>query len=169
MLKKMLKECGAVKHGDFTLSSGKKSKMYIDIKMAITSPKVLKEVAKQMSQYMGKDDNIAGFEMGGIPLAVALALETKRPYLIVRKEKKGHGTSKRIEGDLPKTEKMVLVEDVITTAKSAIKGVEVLREAGYDVNTVLAVVDREEGGTGQLKNIGVNLHALISKTELEKK
>jgi len=95
----MLIGCGAVKFGDFTLTSGKKSRYYIDIKQAITDPMVLSEIARQMTQGM-QEDRVAGMELGAVPIATAVSLESKKPQLIIRKEKKGHGRDKLIEGKL---------------------------------------------------------------------
>lgn len=163
-LKKALIGCGAILYGDFTLASGKKSRYYIDIKKATTDPKVLGLVADLMAEGLdrGQVQRIAGVALGSVPLAVALSLRTGIPFVMVRKEKKDHGTSKLIEGELKAGERVLIVEDVITSAGSAVYAVETLRQAGAVVSTVLSVVDREEGGKDALKGMGVELRALIT-------
>ncbi len=163
-LKKALIGCGAILYGDFTLASGKKSRYYIDIKKATTDPNVLGLVADLMAEGLdrGQVQRIAGVALGSVPLAVALSLRTGIPFVMVRKEKKDHGTSKLIEGEMRAGERVLVVEDVITSAGSAVYAVETLRQAGAVVSTVLSVVDREEGGKDRLKGMGVELRALIT-------
>lgn len=95
----LLKECGAIQFGKFVLTSGAISNYYIDIKKASTNPKILKKIAEAMVEYTEGYDVLAGMELGAVPLVVALSLETGIPYVIVRKEKREHGTSKQIEGN----------------------------------------------------------------------
>jgi orotate phosphoribosyltransferase len=168
-LKKALEGCGAILYGDFTLASGKKSQYYIDIKKATTDPKVLGLTADLMAKKMGSAhgiQRIAGVALGSVPLAVALSLRTGIPYVMVRKEKKDHGTGKLIEGQLIPGEKVLVVEDVITSAGSAVYAVETLRQAGAVVDTVLSVVDREEGGKDVLLGMGVEMRALITASKI---
>ena len=169
-LHQALKDCGALQFGDFTLASGAKSKYYIDIKKASTDPKVLKMIAEKMAAQlkdMGlKVDRIAGIVLGSIPLATALSLETGIPYVMVRKEKKDHGTGKLIEGALNAGEKVLVVEDVITSAGSSVVSIKTLREAGAVVDDVFSVIDREAGGTEALKEIGVRFSPLVRASDL---
>ena len=169
-LHQALKDCGALQFGDFTLASGAKSKYYIDIKKASTDPKVLKLIAEKMAAQLKemdlKVDRIAGIVLGSIPLATALALETGIPYVMVRKEKKDHGTGKLIEGTLNEGEKVLVVEDVITSAGSSVVSIKTLREAGAVVEDVFSVIDREAGGTEALKEIGVRFTPLVKASQL---
>jgi orotate phosphoribosyltransferase len=167
-LKKALEDCGAILYGDFTLASGKKSKYYIDIKRATTDPKVLGLTADLMAKEMGDQgiQRIAGVALGSVPLAVALSLRTGIPFVMVRKEKKDHGTAKLIEGQLSSGEKVLVVEDVITSAGSAVYAVETLRQAGAVVDMVMSVVDREEGGKDVLRGLGVEMRALITASKI---
>ncbi|MCX6650162.1 MAG: orotate phosphoribosyltransferase [Methanomassiliicoccales archaeon] len=166
-LKKALVGCGAILYGDFTLASGKKSKYYIDIKKATTDPKVLGLVADLMAKEMGQEvQRIAGVALGSVPLAVALSLRTGIPFVMVRKEKKDHGTGKLIEGQLDPGEKVLVVEDVITSAGSAVYAVETLRQAGAVVDRVMSVVDREEGGREVLKKMEVEMKALLTASKI---
>lgn len=165
-----LKACGALQFGEFTLASGAKSDYYINIKKASTDPKVLGLIARLMAEKMRENgieaDRIAGVVLGAVPLEAALALETGLPFVMVRKEKKDHGTGKQIEGDLNEGEVVLMVEDVVTTAGSCIKGIHVLREAGADVKYVLSVIDREAGGAEALKAEGVTFIPLVKGSEL---
>lgn len=165
-----LKACGALQFGEFTLASGAKSDYYINIKKASTDPKVLGLIARLMAEKMKENgieaDRIAGVVLGAVPLEAALALETGLPFVMVRKEKKDHGTGKQIEGDLNEGEVVLMVEDVVTTAGSCIKGIHVLRDAGADVKYVLSVIDREAGGTEALQAEGVIFIPLVKGSEL---
>ncbi len=169
---KALEECGALKFGEFTLASGAKSNYYIDIKKASTNPGVLRIIAQSMAELMDSKglcpDRIAGVVLGSIPLAAALALVTDIPYVMVRKEKKDHGTGKLIEGDLVNGDKILVVEDVITTAGSSIKAIEILRSEGADVVGVISVIDRDGGGRENLKDIGIDLFSLVKGSDLLK-
>ena len=169
-LKQALKDCGALQFGDFTLASGAKSKYYIDIKRASTDPKVLKLIAEGMAAKLResnlKVDRIAGIVLGSVPLAAALSLETGIPYVMVRKEKKDHGTGKLIEGVLNSGEKVLVVEDVITSAGSSVKGIATLRAEGAVVEDVFSVIDREAGGSDALADIGVRLSPLVKASDL---
>ena len=171
-LKQALKDCGALQFGDFTLASGAKSKYYIDIKRASTDPKVLKLIAEGMAAKLKeqglKVDRIAGIVLGSVPLAAALSLETGIPYVMVRKEKKDHCTGKLIEGVLNSGEKVLVVEDVITSAGSSVKGIATLRAEGAVVENVFSVIDREAGGSDALAGIGVRLSPLVKASELLK-
>ena len=169
-LHQALKDCGALQFGDFTLASGAKSKYYIDIKKASTDPKVLKLIAEKMAAQLKdmdlKVDRIAGIVLGSIPLATALSLETGIPYVMVRKEKKDHGTGKLIEGVLNPGDRVLVVEDVITSAGSSVVSIKTLREAGAEVSEVFSVIDREAGGTEALEEIGVRFSPLVRASDL---
>ncbi len=165
-LASMLK--GHVKRGDFTLSSGKKSSYYVDIKRAYTDPAILKEISKEMAKFIrrAKPDRIAGIAVGSIPIATALSLETGVPFIIVRKDVKEHGTHAKIEGELAPGMRVVVVEDVATTGNSALAAVDAIRESKGICDTVLVVVDREEGAEENLSRNGVALRSLAKAEEI---
>lgn len=166
-LKEMLERCGAVKYGDFTLTSGKKSRYYVDIKLASTQPDILKKISEMMAVHTDKDTHrIAGMELGAVPIAAALSLKTGIPYVMIRKKKKGHGTGGRIEGVIEEGEKVMVVEDVTTTGGSSVETVKVLREFGAVVEKVLVVVDRQEGGKEAMEEIDVELIPLLTAEDL---
>jgi orotate phosphoribosyltransferase len=154
-----LQECGAIAFGEFTLASGKKSDYYVNIKKAYTDPGALRRITAcfaSMAAGDGKEyDVIAGMELGAVPLMVALALKLDLRFVIVRKDPKGHGMKERLIGDLREGARVLMVEDVTTTAGSVVKAAEVLREAGAAVEDVLIVVDRQEGSGEALEAAGL--------------
>ena len=165
----LLISCGAIKFGEFVLTSGKRSNYYIDIKQASTNPRILRMIAKRMKDYARGYDVIAGMELGAVPIAVALSLESEKPFVIVRKQEKIHGTKKLIEGEDVNGKKVLVVEDVTTTGGSVIRAVKILRENGAIVDKVITVVDREEGAKERLNEENVELIPLVTKSEILKK
>ena len=165
----LLEECGAIKFGRFVLTSGAVSDYYIDIKKASSKPEILKKIVQEMIEYTQGYDLIAGMELGAVPLVVALSLETKIPYVIIRKEKRAHGTSKQIEGEDVKGKKVLIVEDVTTSGGSVVKSVQIIRENQGLIDEVLAVVDRESGTEEKLQKIDVNFIPLLSVSDILKK
>jgi orotate phosphoribosyltransferase len=130
---------------------------------------VLSEIASEMAKLTKDNDYelIAGMELGAVPLAVALALETKKPYLIIRKEKPTHGTGKQVVGKSAAGQNVLLVEDVATTGGSVVKAINAIREEGLKVNKVLVVVDREEGAEESLKDFDIELLPLVKASDLK--
>ncbi len=159
----------AVEFGTFTLASGRQSDIYVNIKRAITRPEVLALCAEGMALHARDVDRIAGVELGAIPLATAVSLETGLPFVMVRKKPKGHGTMGMFEGDLQEGDRVLMVEDVTTTAGSAIKGLEALRDAGVHVDVVTVVVDRGEGAREALEEAGAKLIPLLTLDELRER
>jgi len=166
---RLLNECGAIKFGKFVLTSGAVSDYYIDIKKAITNPKILKKITDELVEYTQGYDLIAGMELGSVPLIVALSLQTNIPYVIIRKEKKQHGTSKQIEGTDVKNKKVIVIEDVTTSGESVIKTLQVLRENHAKVDEVIVIVDREQGAEKKLHDLDINFIPIISVSDLLKK
>ena len=165
LLKQKLMDCAAVKFGKFTLTSGKESSFYVDMKLASTNPGILKLIAKEFARHLPKNvDFIAGMELGAVPLAVALSLETGIPYSMIRKSERKHGTGSRIEG--VSVGKAVLVDDVATTGGANIESVKALVDEGVDVSMVMVVVDREEGAQEKIAPFGINYKALIRISDL---
>ena len=154
--------------GEFLLRSGQISNYYFDKYLFEADPILLKEIAIHMKEMLPTEfDSMAGLEMGGIPLATALALETGHKTLFVRKEAKKYGTCKLAEGGEVKGQKLVIIEDVVTSGGAILDAVTALRELGAEVDTVLCVIDREGTGKENLAKIGLTLLPLFTKTELE--
>jgi orotate phosphoribosyltransferase len=166
---RLLKECGAIQFGQFVLTSGATSDYYIDIKKASTNPNILKKIAKSMAEYTEGYDLLAGMELGAIPLVVALSLETNIPYVIIRKEKREHGTGKQIEGGDVKGKRVLVIEDVITSGGSVVKTINIIREKQGIVDEVLAVVDRESGAEEKLQSLDTSFIPLLSISDILKK
>jgi len=165
MLKQMLIDVKVVQTGEFILASGKKSNYFVNIKRASTNPEILREIGKAMAPYVG-EAKIAGMALGAVPLAVAVALETNRPFVMVRKEPKDHGTKELVEGDVTPGEKFIIVEDVATTGGSTLRVVSALRQKGANVSKAVVVVDREEGASEMLKEHGIELVSLFKAKDL---
>jgi orotate phosphoribosyltransferase len=167
-----LKECGAIKFGDFTLASGKKSKYYIDIKKASANPRILKLIASEISEKIKINsidaDYIGCVALGGVPIAVAVSLETDLPLIIIRKEAKEYGTKGQVVGDFMKNSRVLMVEDVATTGGSVMKAIKLLREEGLLIRNVIVVVDREEGAHTALSDEGIELTPLVRIGDLLK-
>ena len=168
VLIKLLKGCGAIQFGRFVLTSGAVSDYYIDIKKASTNPKILKKIVEAMAEYAEGYDLLAGMELGAVPLVVALSLETGIPYIIIRKEKREHGTSKQIEGPEVKGKRVLIIEDVTTSGSSVIKTIKIIRENQGIVDEVLAVVDRESGAEEKLRSIDISFIPLLSVSDILK-
>lgn len=167
---KLLKKNDAIKFGDFTLSSGKKSSYYVDMKRAVTDPVILSKVADMISKRINKTetDKIAGPALGAIPIVTAVSLKSGIPMLMIRKAKKGYGTSKLIEGDLKEGDSVVVVEDVTTTGNSLINAIKAVSENGGNVEKAFVVVDRAEGALENFDREGLTLEPLISIKNLIK-
>ncbi len=161
-----LMEVRAVEFGEFTLASGRKSDVYVNMKRALTYPDILAMCAQAMAYHAPPSDRVAGVALGAVPLAVAISLEAGIPYLMIRKSAKEHGTRNLIEGALEEGDRVFMVEDVTTTAGSAVPGVHALREAGAHMDTLVVVVDRCEGATGTMADVGVNLIPVLTLDEL---
>jgi len=164
-----LRESGALQFGRFVLTSGAVSEYYVDIKKASSNPKTLKIIAEALAEYTEGYELLAGMELGAVPLVVAVSLETNIPYVIVRKEKRQHGTSKDIEGGEVKGKRVLIIEDVTTSGGSVLKTVKIIRENKGIVDEVIAVVDRESGAEERLKNADVSFIPLLSVSDILKK
>lgn len=161
-----MQACGAIKFGKFTLASGKTSDYYVDVKKAATRPNLLREIASRMAPHVKGYDRVAGVELGAVPIAAAVALETGLPFMIVRKAAKEHGTQRLYEGELWSGDRVVFVEDVVTTGGTLRRAIEGLRAEGATVDRAIAVVDREEGGEEVLRSAGVEFLALLRARDL---
>jgi orotate phosphoribosyltransferase len=158
----------AVLKGDFLLRSGARSSYYIDKYLFTTQPELLRRIAVELASRLPAGvGRLAGTVLGAVPLATAVSLETGLPMVIVRTDKpKEYGTSKQIEGTLAAGERVVLIEDILTTGGAALIALELLRTAGADVLAALAVIDREEGAAEAFAAAKVPYQALFTRTTL---
>jgi orotate phosphoribosyltransferase len=162
-----LKSCGAIQYGHFVLTSGAVSDYYVDIKKASTNPTVLHTISSYMEPIAKENyDIIAGMELGAVPLIVALSLQTKIPFVIVRKQKREHGTGKQIEGVSVAYKKVLIVEDVTTSGGSVVNTIQVLKDNNAIVDTVITVVDRESGAREKIENLNLRFLPLVTVKDI---
>ncbi|AXG05909.1 orotate phosphoribosyltransferase [Haloplanus rubicundus] len=161
-----LRDADAVKFGEFELSHGGTSDYYVDKYLFETDPTCLSLIASAFADRLDDDETLAGVALGAVPLVAVTSAETGRPYVIARKQAKEYGTGNRIEGRLSEGERVVVLEDIATTGKSALDAVEALREAGAVVDRVLVVVDRQEGASELLAEHGIELESLLTADDL---
>jgi orotate phosphoribosyltransferase len=156
--------------GEFKLRSGLTSKEYFDKYRFESQPKLLKQIAVAMKPLIPKDTQaLAGLEMGGIPVATALSLECGLPVVFVRKEAKAYGTCRVAEGlESLRGLKVCVIEDVITTGGQVVLSAEDLRKEGAQVQNVLCVISRQQGGEENLKKAGLNMISLFNQEQLKK-
>ena len=164
----------AYQEGDFTLSSGVKSSYYINCKQVTLRAEGALIIGRLLfSQLPENTQAVAGLTLGADPLVSAVSVVSAYsnkplPALIIRKEPKGHGTKAYIEGPtLEKGAKIVVLEDVVTTGRSAMQAVERLQAAGYQVEQIMALVDRQQGGKELYQSKGLKFQSLFSIQELQ--
>jgi orotate phosphoribosyltransferase len=166
------------REGDFTLASGKKSKFYVDLKATTLHPEGAKLIGQVAVAEIQKNcptiSGVGGLTLGADPLATAISIAGLSeghhwPAFIVRKEAKGHGTGKYIEGteNLRPGARLLVLEDVVTTGGSSIQAVQRLREAGYEPLAILTVVDREQGGAEEIAKLGLKFLKLATLKEVQ--
>jgi orotate phosphoribosyltransferase len=154
--------------GTFKLRSGQTSNEYFDKYQFESQPKVLREIARMLVPLLPQDTEILGaLEMGGIPIATAIALETGHQVVFVRKQPKDYGTCRFAEGPDIKGKKITLIEDVITTGGQIVTSATDLRNDGAIITDVVGVIDRSEGKTEKLVGANLKLHALFTMAELK--
>ena len=153
--------------GDFVLSSGARSNYYFDKYLFETKPGILRRVASFLAEILPpQTDRIAGTELGAVALAAALSLETGLPFVIARKGTKAYSTAKLVEGEVYPGERVVVVEDVISTGAQAIRAADRMVEVGAQVIGILGVIDREQGGPEAVSAAGYTLTTLFSRSKL---
>lgn len=163
----------AYRRGQFTLASGRQSEHYVNCKPVSLSGSGLALISSAMLEHVEADAAaVAGLTLGADPLVSGVAMAAAQhgrelDALIVRKQAKGHGTGAWLEGPLPAAGSVVTVlEDVVTTGGSSLKAVNQLKEAGYQVNRVVTIVDREEGGAAAMEAAGLELISLFRLSEV---
>ncbi|MCC5830732.1 MAG: orotate phosphoribosyltransferase [Phycisphaeraceae bacterium] len=160
----------ALLRGEFTLRSGRKSNYYLDKYRFETQPGILRQIARRFAamieELRGPVHRLAGAELGGIPLVTATSLETNLPAILVRNSKKDYGTQRMIEGVLEPGERVVLLEDIVTSGGQSVEAVNILRQAGAVVEDVLVVIDRQEGARETIEAAGVTMQSLLTRDML---
>jgi orotate phosphoribosyltransferase len=165
----------SAKRGDFTLASGRRSDFYVDARLTTMSPEGLSLIGPIALDALRKADwkptAVGGLTLGADPIAYAISYasaSTNSPLraFTVRKEAKTHGTGKLVEGPFITGDRVVIVEDVITTGSSALHAANAVRDAGGVIIGVLALVDREEGGREQIRSAGIEVVSLTTRTQI---
>ncbi|MBD6615811.1 orotate phosphoribosyltransferase [Komarekiella sp. 'clone 1'] len=166
----------AYQEGDFVLSSGLRSSYYVNKTQVTLHPQGALAVGRLLFPLLSVDTQaVGGLTLGADPMVTAVSVVSVYenrpiPALIIRKEAKGYGTKAYIEGPiLPEGAKVVVLEDVVTTGQSALKAVERLKAAGYTVNQVIALVDRQQGGAELYQSAGLKFEALFSIEEIQQR
>ena len=171
-----LHSIGCVKFGNFKLKSGLMSPIYIDLRLLVTHPDVLKQAAQAMAGLIGSElglqnstltfDRLAAIPYAGLPIGVAVALETNKPLIYPRKEAKEYGTAKLIEGEYKAGETVLMVDDLITKGTAKLEALKPLTDEGLIVKDILVLIDREQGGAAELAQRGVALHAVFTLSQM---
>ena len=167
-----LHEKGAIKFGDFTLASGKKSSYYIDLRLVPSFPhqfrKMIKHLQNEIAEKVGLDDfdSLVSVPTGGLVIASALAIEIVKPLIYVRTKAKDYGTTKMVEGHFNKDMKVLMIDDVATTGGSVINAIKSLKEEGIKISDAFVIVNRMEGASDNLQAEGVKMHQLTDVMEI---
>lgn len=153
--------------GEFTLRSGRKSNYYLDKYRFETQGDILSALGRLFAGYVTADvDRIAGAELGAVPLAAAAAMFSGKPCVYVRNQKKDYGTAQQIEGVLNKGDRVLIVEDVLTTGGQVLEAAKTLESLGVSIVGIVAVIDREEGARQNIESAGYRFDALFTTTDL---
>jgi uridine monophosphate synthetase len=161
-----LLSAGCIKFGEFTLKSGLKSPVYIDLRQIITYPKLLAEIAQAYLPMLSSLEfsRIAGLPYAAIPIATAISLAGNYPMIYPRKEVKTYGTKAEIEGEYHAGETVVVIDDLATTGGSKFEAIEKLTGVGLVVKDVVVLVDRQSGAKESLAQAGYSMHAVLTIT-----
>jgi uridine monophosphate synthetase len=163
-----LLSAGCIKFGDFTLKSGLKSPIYIDLRQIISHPKLLANVAQAYLPLLSnlQFSRIAGLPYAAIPIATAISLVGNYPMIYPRKEAKSYGTKAEIEGEYHAGETVLVIDDLATTGGSKFEAIEKLTGVGLVVKDIVVLVDRQSGAKGSLAQAGFSMHAVLTISQL---
>ncbi len=152
--------------GDFVLRSGKRSRYYLDKYLMESDPEILAELGRRFAELAGDAEMIAGPELGAVSLAAATAMACGKPFVIVRKGAKDYGTSKLIEGPDVAGRRVLLVEDVGTTAGAALEAAATLADAGAEIVRIAFALDRMQGARENVTEAGYDFEAILTREDL---
>jgi orotate phosphoribosyltransferase len=163
----LLVKNNAVKFGDYILTSGKKSPYYIDLRQTISSPITMDWIANSLTRIVVNEigisriDKILGVPTAGVPFATVVSQKLGIPLIYYRQARKEHGVRKKVEGILDRNDRVLIVDDLITTGDSVIEAAEVVRDQGGVVNEMVVLLDREQGGEENLRKSRIEPHLLF--------
>ena len=168
LLADSLLEAGCIKFGEFTLKSGLKSPIYIDLRQIISHPKLLAEIAQAYLPILSdlQFSRIAGLPYAAIPIATAISLAGNYPMIYPRKEVKTYGTKAEIEGEYQAGETVLVIDDLATTGGSKFEAIEKLTGVGLVVKDIVVLVDRQSGAKESLEQAGYSMHAVLTIRQL---
>jgi len=161
----------ALKIGDYILRSGKKSPYYVDLRQTISDPISMDWISNSLARIVineigeSKTDKILGVPTAGVPFATIISQKLAKPMLYYRRERKEHGVRKKIEGDMQRNERIVMVDDLITTGQSVIDAANAARDQGGVVHELVVLLDREQGGKENLRAQRIEPHVLFNISE----
>ena len=161
-----------IKFGNFTLSSGKKSSYYIDLRLVPSFPhqfrKMIKNLQKLIIEKIGLDnfDSLVSIPTGGLIIGSALAIETVKPLIYVRNKPKDYGTAKSIEGKISSDMQVIMIDDIATTGTSVLNGIKQLKAEGLLISNACVIINRLEGADKILNSVGITLHQLTDILEI---
>ncbi len=163
-----LHEAGCVRFGDFRLHSGQLSPIYLDLRMLASSPAVLRQVARAYAAILRGlyYDRMAAIPYAALPIGSAVALLNNRPLIYPRREAKEYGTRRLVEGAWKAGERVVILDDLITTGGSKLEAIRPLEESGLVVRDIVVLIDREQGGAQALEAAGYSVHAVLRLREI---
>ncbi len=159
-----LYDIGAVRLGQFVLHSGRRSPIYIDLRLLVSHPAVLRQVAAAYQPILESlsFDVLAAYPYAALPIGTAIALDTGWPLIYPRKTAKGYGTDKLVEGQWTAGQTAVVIEDLITSGDSILQAIAALKAAGLQVQDAVVLIDREQSGRETLRKEGYRLHAVLT-------
>jgi uridine monophosphate synthetase len=163
-----LADIGCVRFGDFTLHSGQRSPIYLDLRLLVSHPSTLRDVARAYTQLLRPMafDRLAAIPYAALPIGAAVSLELGCPLIYPRKEVKGYGTKRAVEGEFQKGERVVVLDDLITTGASKLEAIAPMEDLGLQVKDVVVLIDREQGGREYLEKRGYRLHTVFGLGEM---
>ena len=156
--------------GTFTTRSGKETDYYIDKYLFETKPEILKPLAENLAKLFPNDntyDRIAAPELGAVPIASIVSIILNKPFIIIKKTNKGYGTSKLIEGAYKKGERVIMLEDVMTTGGAVLRACKIAQEAGLNIPLIIGIINREEGAIENITKEGYTVKALITTSDIK--
>jgi len=168
LLARSLHQAGAIRFGEFRLKDGSIAPIYIDLRVLVSEPKTLKLLAGMLLEKMQglEFDLITGIPYAALPIGLAVSLHADIPLVYARREAHATGTQRQVEGRFQPGQRVLVIDDVITTGASKLEAWQPLQAAGLVVRDVLVVIDREQGGAEALARHGLRLHALAGISEV---